>query len=115
MPDSSKRDSRSRILEALERELMGPVTVDESISEYPTTRYIVGRLAPLKSEIPDYEKDELAAGNDDDEGGDYELQPPLIVGFSPSSMGLSFLVSQEVKTINASAVWGDYRLEKMSP
>jgi hypothetical protein len=112
MPDSSKRDSRSRILEALERELMGPVTVDESIIEYPTTRYIVGRLAPLKSEIPDYEKDELAAGNDDDEGGDYEPQPPLIVGFSPSSMGLSFLVSQEIKKINASAVWGDYRLEK---
>ncbi|WP_028884903.1 DISARM system helicase DrmA [Teredinibacter turnerae] len=112
MPDSSKRESRSRILEALERELMGPTTVDESINEFPTTRYIVGRLAPLKSEIPDYEKDELAAGNDDDEGGEYEPQPPLIVGFSPSSMGLSFLVSQETKTINANAAWGDYRREK---
>lgn len=112
MPGSSKRESRSRILEALERELMGPTTADESINEFPTTRYIVGRLAPLKSEIPDYEKDELAAGNDDDEGGEYEPQPPLIVGFSPSSMGLSFLVSQETKTINANAAWGDYRREK---
>lgn len=56
MPDSCKRESRSRILEALERELMGPTTADESINEFPTTRYIVGRLAPLKSEIPDYEK-----------------------------------------------------------
>ncbi|ENM3753952.1 DISARM system helicase DrmA [Vibrio cholerae] len=112
MPDSSKRESRSRILEALERELMGPTTADESINEFPTTRYIVGRLAPLKSEIPDYEKDELAAGNDDDEGGEYEPQPPLIVGFSPSSMGLSFLVSQETQTINANTAWGDYRREK---
>src|SRR5690606_13022023 len=31
---------------------------------------------------------------------------------SPSSMGLSFLVSQETKTINANAAWGDYRREK---
>lgn len=112
MPDSSKRESRSRILEALERELMGPSSVDESITEFPTTRYIIGRLAPLKSEIPDYEKDELAAGNDDDEGGEYAPQPPLIVGFSPSSMGMSFLISQETKTINANAAWGDYRREK---
>ncbi|MDH1852193.1 hypothetical protein, partial [Aeromonas caviae] len=112
MPDSSKRESRSRIIEALERELMGPTTVNESITEFPTSRYIIGRLAPLKYEIPDYEKDELAAGNDDDEGGEYEPQPPLIVGFSPSSMGLSFLVSQGTKAINANAAWGDYRLEK---
>lgn len=112
MPDSSKRESRSRIIEALERELMGPTTVNESLTEFPTSRYIIGRLAPLKYEIPDYEKDELAAGNDDDEGGEYEPQPPLIVGFSPSSMGLSFLVSQGTKAINANAAWGDYRLEK---
>lgn len=112
MPDSSKRESRSRILEALERELMGPTSVDESITEFPTTRYIVGRLAPLESEIPELENDQFAAGNDDDEGGEYESQPPLIVGFNPSSMGLSFLVSQDTKTINANAAWGDYRREK---
>ncbi|WP_196483733.1 DISARM system helicase DrmA [Burkholderia diffusa] len=112
MPDSSKRESRSRILEALERELMGPTSADESIAEFPTTRYIVGRLAPLESEIPELENDQFAAGNDDDEGGEYEPQPPLIVGFSPSSMGLSFLVSQDTKTINANAAWGDYRREK---
>ncbi|MFP7411248.1 DISARM system helicase DrmA [Aeromonas veronii] len=112
MPDSSKLESRSRIIEALERELMGPTTVNESITEFPTSRYIIGRLAPLEYEIPDYEKDELAAGNDDDEGGEYEPQPPLIVGFSPSSIGLSFLVSQGTKAINANAAWGDYRLEK---
>ncbi|WP_197688520.1 DISARM system helicase DrmA [Burkholderia pseudomallei] len=112
MPDSSKRESRSRILEALERELMGPTSADESITEFPTTRYIVGRLAPLESEIPELENDQFAAGNDDDEGGEYEPQPPLIVGFSPSSMGLSFLVNQDTKTINANAAWGDYHREK---
>jgi hypothetical protein len=45
MPNSSKRESRSRILEALERELMGPTSTDVAITEFPTTRYIVGRLA----------------------------------------------------------------------
>ncbi|WP_414154280.1 DISARM system helicase DrmA [Pseudomonas sp. BNK-43-a] len=112
MANSSKRESRSRILETLKRELMGPTSVDETISEYPTTRYIIGRLAPLESEIPDYENDELASGNDDAESGDYEPQPPIIVGFSPSSMGLSFLLSQDTKTLNGRASWGDYRLEK---
>jgi len=112
MPDSSKRESRSRILEALERELMGPTSADEAITEFPTTRYIVGRLAPLESEIPELENDQFAAGNDDDEGGEYEPQPPLIVGFSPSSMGLSFLVPKDTNTINASVSWGDYRREK---
>ncbi|MCG8094856.1 MAG: DISARM system helicase DrmA [Candidatus Thiodiazotropha endolucinida] len=112
MPDSSKRESRSRILEALTRELMGPSSLDETITEFPTTRYIVGRLAPLDTEIPEIENDQFAAGSDDDEGGEYEPQPPLIVGFSPSSMGLSFLVSTDTETINAKATWGDYRREK---
>src|SRR5690606_35710296 len=93
MPDSSKRESRARILQALGRELMGPTTHDEVITEFPTTRYVVGRLAPLKSEIPETENDQLAVGSDDDEAGEYEPQPPLIVGFSPSSMGLSFLIA----------------------
>lgn len=112
MPDSSKRESRSRILEALERELMGPTSADEAITEFPTTRYIAGRLAPLESEISELENEEIAAGNDDDEGGEYEAQPPLIVGFSPSSMGLSFLVPNDTNIINANASWGDYRREK---
>jgi len=112
MPDSSKRESRSRILEALERELMGPTSADEAITEFPTTRYIAGRLAPLESEISELENEEIAAGNDDDEGGEYEAQPPLIVGFSPSSMGLSFLVPNDTNNINADVSWGDYRREK---
>ncbi|WP_410210817.1 DISARM system helicase DrmA [Aquirhabdus sp.] len=112
MPDSSKRESRSRILEALTRELMGPSSVDEALTEFPTTRYIVGRLAPLDTVIPETENDQFAVGIDDDEGGEYEPQPPLIVGFSPSSMGLSFLVPIDTEVISAKATWGDYRREK---
>lgn len=43
---SKKRDSRGRILDALRRELLGPSQPDETILEFPTTRYNVGRLAP---------------------------------------------------------------------
>ena len=46
MPDSSKRDARGRILDALRRELLGPSDPNEAIQEFPTSRYIVGRLAP---------------------------------------------------------------------
>ncbi|XAZ07304.1 helicase [Acinetobacter seifertii] len=92
---------------------MGPSSIDETIVEFPTTRYIVGRLAPLNTEIPEYEKDTLPlAGSGDTEDGEEELQPPLIVGFSPSSMGLSFLISQNSKTLNARISWGDYHQEK---
>ncbi|TKB08892.1 helicase [Desulforhopalus sp. IMCC35007] len=91
---------------------MGPTSEDETITEFPTTRYVIGRLAPLKSEIPEMENDPLASGSDDDEAGEYEPQPPLIVGFNPSSMGLSFLVSKNIESINAKVMWGDYRREK---
>ena len=37
---------RDRLVHALRRELMGPSEPDEIIKEFPTTRYVAGRLAP---------------------------------------------------------------------
>jgi hypothetical protein len=98
---------------------MGPTTADEVISEYPTSRYVVGRLAPAKSAdddtdavIDQSENDTLAVGGGDDEDGDEENSPPLIIGFNPSSFGLSFLVDSTVKTLRAVISWGDYHREK---
>ena len=119
MPDSKKRDTRARMLGALKRELMGPSDPNETLAtEFPTSRYIVGRLAPLPAdeddhdaEISDLEKDDFAVGSDDDEGGASEFQPPLIVGFSPSSFGLSFLLEPNVNALTARVTWGDYKRE----
>jgi hypothetical protein len=92
------RQTRDRLLEALRRELMGPSAPDESIQEFPTSRYLVGRLAPARTTDDDNdaaidpaENDALGVGAADDEDGEDEPSPPLIIGFSPSSFGsLSF-------------------------
>jgi len=110
---------RDRLLLAVRRELMGPGEPAEAISEFPTTRYLVGRLAPARTseddadaEIDPVENDVLAVGGDDDEGGSEEPQTPLIIGFNPSSFGLSFIVDANVKNLRVSVTWGDYKREK---
>src|SRR5438128_124427 len=106
---SMKRQARGRIVEALRLELMGPSEPEELIKENPTTRYIVGRLAPARSSDDDYdalieetENDTLLAGDqaEGDEAGEEEPAPPLIVGFNPSSMGLSFMVEASATTVD---------------
>jgi len=100
---------------------MGPSAIDEKIREYPTSRYLVGRLAPARAaeddkdaEIDPAENDALAVGGADDEDGDEEPAAPLIIGFNPSSFGLSFLVDADVKTLRATISWGDYKHERKS-
>lgn len=120
MSSSNKsRETRDRLVEALRRELMGPSSLDEIINEYPTSRYIVGRLAPARAaeddtdaEIDPAENDTLAIGTGDDEDGEEETSPPLIIGFNPSSFGLSFLIDANVQMLRAKVSWGDYRREK---
>jgi hypothetical protein len=113
------RQVRDRLLAALRSELLGPSEPDETIVEYPTTRYIVGRLAPARSAeddtdaaIDSTENDSLGVGTGGDEDGDEGTAPPLIIGFNPSSMGLSFLVDATVKSLRVLVSWGDYRREK---
>jgi hypothetical protein len=121
MSSSGKaRGTRDRLVEALRRELMGPTTSDETISEYPTSRYLVGRLAPARAAEDDIdaaidpaENDTLAVGGGDGEDGEEEASPPLIIGFNPSSFGLSFLVDANVPALRAKVSWGDYRYEKV--
>ena len=92
--ENNSRLSRARILDALRKELMGPSAPDEVIREYPTNRYIVGRLAPARSgendsdaAIPPSENDTLGVGSGNSEDGDEDTAPPLIIGFNPSSFG----------------------------
>src|SRR5262245_19898550 len=117
--DNKSRATRDRLVEALRRELMGPSTPDEVINEYPTSRYLVGRLAPAlaadddtDAAIDPAENDTLAVGGGDDEDGEEESSPPLIIGFNPSSFGLSFLGEANVQVLCAKVSWGDYQREK---
>src|SRR5690606_21966450 len=64
------------------------------------------------AEIDPAENDTLAIGGGDNEDGEEETSPPLIIGFNPSSFGLSFLVDANVQLLRAKVSWGDYRREK---
>lgn len=116
---NKSREVRDRLTEALRRELMGPSAPDEVIREYPTSRYIAGRLAPARASDDDTdaaidaaENDTLATGGTDDEDGVEEAGPPLIIGFNPSSFGISFLLDASIQTLRVSVSWGDYRRQK---
>jgi helicase-like protein len=118
-PTNKSRLVRDRLADALRRELMGPGEPQEAIREFPTNRYIVGRLAPARAAEDDedgainpLENDALAAGAGDGEEGSEDSSPPLIIGFNPSSFGLSFLVDADAKRLRAHVTWGDYHREK---
>lgn len=108
-----RRGSRQRIEETLRRELMGPYEgpLEQFSGEYPTSRYIVGRLAPIDQKISDEENDTLSVGEEEDEAGAQDEQLPLVLGFHPSSMGLSFILDPKCKQLDVRLTWGDYLRE----
>lgn len=116
-----KRLTRDHLLDDLRRELLGPSDPAEVLteSEFPTTRYVVGRLAPARdggdddaNAIDVAEDVQLGAGDDDRESGAEEQHPPLVIGFHPSSCGLSFLVDPSVSALEVRVEWGDYKRER---
>lgn len=116
-PASGSRSARDKILFELRRELIGPSEPDELIrGEYPTSRYIVGRLAPAKSDVDDIdaqisqeENEIIDAGDEDSETSGEEQVPTLIVGFNPASIGLSFLIADSIRCLDVEISWGDYK------
>ena len=60
--------------------------------EYPTSRYIVGRLAPIDQRVSDEEDDNLGAGEEEDEASETDDPLPLVLGFHTASIGLSFVL-----------------------
>ena len=110
---SIKRDARDRIVAELKRELVGPSAFDETLTEFPTSRYVVGRLAPQNSRISELENDTLGVGENDDETGSEDTQPPLTVAFNPSSIGLSFLADDSSSQLCVEIEWGDYKREQI--
>ena len=111
---SAKRNARDRIVAELKRELVGPSAVDETLTEFPTSRYVVGRLAPQNSRISELENDPLGVGEDDEEAGTEDTQPPLTIAFNPSSIGLSFLIDNSSPQLSVEIEWGDYKREQVT-
>jgi hypothetical protein len=103
------REARTRLVEALRFELLGPATAEEELRESPLTRYATGMLAPFGTGVADDEQDEeLTGGGDDEEAGAVEMGAPMSQAVTPSSIGLSFLLSHGSTSLTVTAEWGDY-------
>lgn len=115
---AAKRDVRDQMVDALRRELMGPWHPEDETDpseEYPTARYIVGRLAPQDLKIDDVENDALPTGDDDGETGEASFEPPQVLGFMPSSMGLSFVLNDTCDKVDVHIGWGQYLRAEEAP
>lgn len=111
-------------------DLLGPAGGEsEELTERTVRdRYIVGVLAPSRagkqgadaSRSPDEEEDEetplipdeLAEGGSDSvDDGTTDKDVPVSAGHLPSSIGMTFCVDADAKTIKVSALWGQYKRE----
>jgi len=110
-------------------DLLGPAGGEgEELTERTVRdRYLVGVLAPSRSAgaaskpAGDEEEeeeihlipDELPEGGSDTaDDGSTDADTPVTVAHLPSSMGMTFSVDADVKSIKVSATWGQYKREK---
>lgn len=86
---------RKHLVDALERDLLGPGAVDELITGPPTMRYIVGVLFPRDSDRSDPAQDldeSTASGAEADDAGDWDPAVSMSYVRYPCSMGMTFAV-----------------------
>lgn len=116
---------RQKILDAVRKDLIGPASDCEQLNEVPTSSYITGLLYPADTDVTEdenYNDVEFTEKNFDADGetleaGIFEEEEPedrVKGGFQkPSSIGVSFYVSDDVQKINAYINWGKYYTEQV--
>lgn len=116
---------RKKMLDAVRTDLIGPMTVDEQLSEPPTSSYITGMLWPADTAITEdenYNDVEFTDKQFDADGESMEAsifedeQPEESVkgGFKkPSSIGVSFYLPKSTNKIFADVLWGSYYSDKV--
>lgn len=97
---------RERLLYALKADLLGPEAPEEVLSQSPSTRYLIGMLAPQGTRLSPSEDE----GTDSIIGGDAVLEsgPRVSQQLAPSSIGLSFIVDSRCDAVKVHASWGEY-------
>jgi len=94
---------RSALVDALIRDIVGPTSETEELTDPPITQYISGVLYP-QSDPVEHEIERVDADQDVDEPDDYDEaslpDPPVAMANVkyPSSMGLTFAVNTRVTT-----------------
>jgi hypothetical protein len=135
---TSSVDIRADLVELFRRDLIGPGPQDadlatERLNESPSRWYLTGFLAPAEDPLglegedenddPSAQEEmEIDVDESDTDGaggaaGDNEEPetPNTRRRFLPSSVGLTVLLSPDVKEIEARVSWGDYRTEPALP
>ena len=129
MPQLTSAEVRSILVDALQIDLVGPTHTDtehaeEILTQAPSKWYLTGFLAPFGAK-PDDRSDptadetsnEVGAGDSSEDSQTPEAAAARKALF-PSSMGLSFLISQQTKELQATIYWADYlpvELEEDTP
>ena len=109
----TQRDLRGRLVETLSRELLGPFGgSDEILRQRPTTRYLLGRLAPAGTQVSPEEDDGAADAATAEDSPDTGYATPVSMAMNPSSIGLSFTLGPEVQEVEVTAEWGSYDNER---
>ena len=109
----NQRGIRGDLIQTLTRELLGPFDgPEEVLNQRPTSRYLLGRLAPAGTEVAPEEDEgsaDAGAGGDDYEAG---YISPISMAMNPSSIGLSFTVDSSITAVVVTATWGTYSESK---
>ncbi len=103
---------RSRLVEVLKRDLVGPASDDELLTMDPKLFYLTGFLVPRGAPVEvleSPEEDEEMESGDSDDDGTTEQAPRK--AFLPSSMGLSVLIPKTAQYVEVTASWGQYTSE----
>jgi hypothetical protein len=117
LPEPSPAAIRDELDNLVRRELLGPFDgPDEEIKEQPSTRYLVGMLAPPAVEIGAEQNDDFVkAGTTDGEDGKTEANQAKSQSLFPSSFGMTFVVDESLTALAVTATWGRYsRCERES-
>jgi len=119
VPETTASEIRATLVDALQLDLVGPTPTDadhaeEVLTQSPSKWYLTGFLVPLgtrpeerSDDTGDDELEELGASESGEDSQTPEKASARKALF-PSSMGLSFLISQQTKELQATVNWGDY-------
>ena len=97
---------RHRLLDALTTDILGPEAPKEVLSQSPSTRYLIGMLAPQGTRLSPSDDEGTASTVEEDE--EQEAGPRVAQQLTPSSIGLSFMVDADRDAVSVHASWGEY-------
>lgn len=103
-------DLRRQLIDELRRDLIGPGSENEILSDAPTIEYLTGILYPSGIELPSQEDEKLELdGVEDDDQADDDL---IILSqtMNPASLGLSFAVEDDIDRLEVEVAYGLYTM-----